>query len=157
MLCFDEEPTQTLTKVNTKLTNVHELSYQSVVERKLTRDTCISYGIGVKDNSYYFPYYSGDTLVAFTTAFASQTPTISNTLSLDTSGLSAGATTLSTAQMPSHLHSGGSGGSSTVDAGSTFSVANTGNTGLQAAAVHTATPFLALLRYQAASHLQPLT
>ena len=61
----DEEPTQTLTKVNTKLTNVHELSYQSVVERKLTRDTCISYGIGVKDNSYYFPYYSGDTLVAF--------------------------------------------------------------------------------------------
>ena len=67
--------------------------------------------------------------VAFTTAFASQTPTISNTLSLDTSGLSAGATTLSTAQMPSHLHSGGSGGSSTVDAGSTFSVANTGNTG----------------------------
>jgi twinkle protein len=61
----DEESTQTLTKVNTKLTNVHELSYQSVVERKLTRDTCISYGIGVKDNSYYFPYYSGDTLVAF--------------------------------------------------------------------------------------------
>ncbi len=54
----DEEPTQTLTKVSTKLTNVHELTYQSVVERKLTRDTCLSYGIGVKDNSYYFPYYS---------------------------------------------------------------------------------------------------
>jgi hypothetical protein len=36
--------------------------------------------------------------VAFTTAFASQTPTI------NTSGLSAGATTLSTAQIPSHTH-----------------------------------------------------
>jgi hypothetical protein len=36
--------------------------------------------------------------VAFTTAFTSQTPTI------NTSGLSAGATTLSTAQMPSHTH-----------------------------------------------------
>lgn len=37
--------------------------------------------------------------VAFSTAFASQTPTIT------LSGLSAGATTLSTAQMPSHTHS----------------------------------------------------
>jgi hypothetical protein len=37
--------------------------------------------------------------VAFTTAFTSQTPTI------NTSGLSAGATTLSTAQIPSHTHS----------------------------------------------------
>jgi hypothetical protein len=37
--------------------------------------------------------------VAFTTAFASQTPTIT------TSGLSAGATTLSTSQIPSHSHS----------------------------------------------------
>lgn len=35
---------------------------------------------------------------AFTTVFANQTPTIT------TSGLSAGATTLSTAQMPSHTH-----------------------------------------------------
>jgi hypothetical protein len=43
--------------------------------------------------------------VGFTTAFASQTPTISNTLSVDTSGLSAGATTLTTAQIPSHTHS----------------------------------------------------
>lgn len=43
--------------------------------------------------------------VAFTTAFASQTPTISNTLSVNTSGLSAGATTLSTTQIPSHNHS----------------------------------------------------
>lgn len=36
---------------------------------------------------------------AFTTVFTNQTPTI------NTSGLSAGATTLSTAQMPSHNHS----------------------------------------------------
>ena len=45
--------------------------------------------------------------VAFTTAFASQTPTISNTLSVNTSGLSAGATTLSLSQTPSHNHSVG--------------------------------------------------
>lgn len=37
---------------------------------------------------------------AFTTVFANQTPTI------NTSGLSAGATTLSTTQMPSHAHGG---------------------------------------------------
>ena len=41
--------------------------------------------------------------VAFTTAFASQTP--AGSVSINTSGLSAGATTLSTAQMPSHTHS----------------------------------------------------
>ena len=41
---------------------------------------------------------SGGT-TAFTTVFTNQTPTIT------TSGLSAGATTLSTAQMPSHSHS----------------------------------------------------
>ena len=37
---------------------------------------------------------------AFSTVFANQTPTIS----VNVSGLSAGATTLSTAQMPSHTH-----------------------------------------------------
>lgn len=41
---------------------------------------------------------SGGT-TAFTTVFANQTPTI------NVGGLSAGATTLSTAQMPSHTHS----------------------------------------------------
>lgn len=40
---------------------------------------------------------SGGT-TAFTTVFTNQTPTIT------TSGLSAGATTLSTSQMPSHIH-----------------------------------------------------
>jgi hypothetical protein len=44
--------------------------------------------------------------VNFTTAFVSQTPT--GSVSIDTSGLSAGATTLSTAQIPSHNHSTGS-------------------------------------------------
>ena len=42
---------------------------------------------------------------AFSTVFANQTPTIT------TSGLSAGATTLSTAQMPSHSHTVGIGNS----------------------------------------------
>jgi hypothetical protein len=40
--------------------------------------------------------------VAFTTAFASQTP--AGSVSINTSGLSAGATTLSTTQIPSHSH-----------------------------------------------------
>jgi hypothetical protein len=64
---------------------------------------------------------------AFTTVFANQTVSTSISVSGTT-----GATTLSTAQIPSHSHSGGSGGSSTVDAGSTFSVANPpGNTGAE--------------------------
>ncbi len=54
-----------LTKVQSKMTNVHDLTYGSVVDRGLTRETCQTYGIGVKDNFYYFPYYSGDTLVAY--------------------------------------------------------------------------------------------
>jgi len=41
--------------------------------------------------------------VAFTTAFASQTP--AGSVSINTSGLSAGSTTLTTAQIPSHSHS----------------------------------------------------
>lgn len=41
--------------------------------------------------------------VAFTTAFASQTP--AGSISINTSGLSAGATTLTTPQIPSHTHS----------------------------------------------------
>jgi len=40
--------------------------------------------------------------VAFTTAFASQTP--AGSVSINTSGLSAGSTTLTTAQIPSHNH-----------------------------------------------------
>ena len=48
---------------------------------------------------------------AFSTVFANQTPTIS----VNVSGLSIGATTLSTAQMPSHTHSvPGGGGSQTA-------------------------------------------
>jgi len=41
--------------------------------------------------------------VAFTTAFASQTP--AGSVSINTSGLSAGSTTLTTDQIPSHTHS----------------------------------------------------
>ncbi len=42
-----------------------QLSLSVVVLRSLTRDTCLEYGIGIKNGSYYFPYYSGDDLVAF--------------------------------------------------------------------------------------------
>lgn len=72
--------------------------------------------------------------VAFTTAFASQTPAGS----IDTSGLSAGATTLSTTQMPSHNHtvtgaaSGGvvnSGGCFTTASATTVTTSNTGGGG----------------------------
>ena len=70
---------------------------------------------------------SGGT-TAFTTVFANQTPTIT------TSGLSAGATTLSTAQMPSHAHSisafqdSGGGSNFAVLAGPSAGY-STGNTG----------------------------
>ena len=61
-----EEPVQKLTKVNTKVTNVHDLSYEQVIDRNLTRATCQTYGIGNKDGYYYFPYYNEEeTLVAF--------------------------------------------------------------------------------------------
>jgi twinkle protein len=57
--------TRNFTQVTSKMTNIHDLTYRSVSERSLTRDTCLQYGIGVKDDSYYFPYYDGDDLVAF--------------------------------------------------------------------------------------------
>ncbi len=53
------------TQVTSKMTNIHDLIYRSVTDRNLTRDTCLQYGIGVKDDSYYFPYYDGDSLVAY--------------------------------------------------------------------------------------------
>lgn len=65
--------------------------------------------------------------VGFTTAFASQTPAGS----INTSGLSGGATTLSTAQMPSHTHT--SGASSSANGWFSTSYINNGsstNTGL---------------------------
>lgn len=71
---------------------------------------------------------SGGT-TAFSTVFANQTPTIT------TSGLSAGATTLSIAQMPSHNHSetaiSGPGGGYISDGGSYWypSGSTTGSTG----------------------------
>jgi hypothetical protein len=71
--------------------------------------------------------------VDFTTAFASQTP--AGTISVNTSGLSAGATTLTTAQMPAHTHtsrvSSGISGSFGYggDTSATTSSGNTGSTG----------------------------
>lgn len=66
--------------------------------------------------------------VAFTTAFASQTPSGS----INTAGLSAGATTLSTAQIPSHTHNipGGvqEGGSAALNAAN-FGGISSGATG----------------------------
>jgi hypothetical protein len=70
--------------------------------------------------------------VDFTTAFASQTP--SGSVSINTSGLSAGATTLSTSQIPSHTHSvimGGDNGTQTYprEDGSNQRTSVTGATG----------------------------
>ena len=72
---------------------------------------------------------------AFSTVFANQTPTIS----VNVSGLSAGATTLSTTQIPSHSHStalyyaGGTGGygagNLTCGPAGTFSTGSTGGGG----------------------------
>ena len=78
--------------------------------------------------------------VAFTTAFASQTP--AGSISINTSGLSAGATTLSTTQMPSHNHNTslfeGAGQASVPAAGAAgFSTFNTGNTGGGGSHTHT--------------------
>ena len=67
---------------------------------------------------------------AFSTVFSNQTPTIS----VNVSGLSAGATTLSTTQMPSHLHSlGANFGCAGRAAGAcpSYVIPTTGNTGSQ--------------------------
>ena len=67
--------------------------------------------------------------VGFTTAFASQTPAGT----INTSGLSAGATTLTTAQMPSHTHTysaSNGGGSFPASFGCSVGLTlNTGSTG----------------------------
>lgn len=62
----EDAPVQKFTKVNNTMTNIHDLSYESVSDRSLTRATCQTYGIGSNDNYYYFPYYDSDEkLVAF--------------------------------------------------------------------------------------------
>lgn len=61
---LDDTP-QKLTSVKTQMTNINDLSYASVSERGLTRDTCLTYGIGVKDGYYYFPYSDGANVVAY--------------------------------------------------------------------------------------------
>jgi hypothetical protein len=71
--------------------------------------------------------------VPFTTAFASQTP--AGSVSINTAGLSAGATTLSTTQIPSHSHtlsfknSGEYGGSGLSGGVANQPNLNTGSTG----------------------------
>ena len=70
--------------------------------------------------------------VGFTTAFASQTP--AGSVSIDTSGLSAGSTTLTTAQIPSHTHTYVVTGGTVAFPGPLFDTAgvsngNTGSTG----------------------------
>lgn len=43
-----------------------DLTYASVVDRGISRDTCMDYGVGTHNNQYYFPYYSLDNnLVAY--------------------------------------------------------------------------------------------
>ena len=79
--------------------------------------------------------------VGFTTAFASQTP--AGTVSVNTSGLSAGATTLSTAQMPAHTHTyqiiAFAPGIATADSSAGTSTTNTGSTGGGGSHTHTVT------------------
>lgn len=62
----DYQTVPKLTKVETKMTNVHDLTYASVSDRGLSRETCLTYGIGNKDGHYFFPYYDKDEkLVAY--------------------------------------------------------------------------------------------
>jgi twinkle protein len=61
----DYKPKPQLTKVENRMTNVTALSYESIPVRGLTRDTCLDYGIGTLNGNYYFPYYSGDEVVAY--------------------------------------------------------------------------------------------
>jgi len=60
-----QEYSPKLTKVVSTMTNVHDIVYSSISERGLTRDTCLTYGVGKKDSHYYFPYYDGEGLVAY--------------------------------------------------------------------------------------------
>jgi twinkle protein len=61
---FKEVP-QKLTSVKTQMTNINDLTYSSVVDRGLSRDTCLTYGIGSKNDYYYFPYSDGSNVVAY--------------------------------------------------------------------------------------------
>jgi twinkle protein len=50
--------------VHTALVAPTELTYESVVDRGITKQTCQDYGVGIFNNSYYFPYYSDENHVA---------------------------------------------------------------------------------------------
>lgn len=60
-----EEVPQKLTTVKSKMTNINDLTYASVTDRGLTRDTCLTYGIGTHDGYYYFPYSDGSNLIGY--------------------------------------------------------------------------------------------
>lgn len=66
-------------------------------------------------------------VVPFTESFANTTPSIS----VNTSGLSAGATTLSTSQIPSHTHTAGAVGTTSAQNGPHWPVASSGTTGAE--------------------------
>lgn len=55
-----------LTVHTMKLIEPSSLEFKSVVDRGITRDTCLDYGVGVNTNHYYFPYYNVDNnLIAY--------------------------------------------------------------------------------------------
>lgn len=59
------KPERNFTVVQSALAKPAELNFGSVSERGISRDTCLAYGVGTDDKSYYFPYYNGDNLVAY--------------------------------------------------------------------------------------------
>jgi hypothetical protein len=108
------------------------LFYQAAAPTGWTQVTTAA----LNDSTLRFVTGTGGTTggtTAFSTVFANQTPTIT------TSGLSAGATTLTTAQMPSHTHTLNSvastsynpcgGSTAATSTGNSASLSNTGGGG----------------------------
>jgi hypothetical protein len=99
-LTFNDATTQTTAAVNPIPAGSVMLFYQAAAPTGWTQVT------SVNDVALRLVSGTGGTTggtTAFSTVFANQTPTIS----VNVSGLSAGATTLNTTQIPSHSHSVG--------------------------------------------------
>ncbi len=60
----DRKPMERNFTVHTALVEPTDLAYESVTDRGITKTTCQDYGVGIFNNSYYFPYYSDDNRVA---------------------------------------------------------------------------------------------
>jgi twinkle protein len=60
----DRKPMERNFTVHTALVAPTDLTYESVTDRGITKTTCQDYGVGIFNNSYYFPYYSDDNRVA---------------------------------------------------------------------------------------------